>query len=112
MLPRQANFRRAHSRLYRRRLLQVNTRWKAIDEIYKIYKLLHRSAFKNSAKFRQTFSHFYSFIFEISLIFRNFCPYLTNFEEKFPEFEFSFIQIYRNRDESDDFFAEIPENSR
>ena len=66
--------------------LQVNSRWKALDEIYKIDKLLHRSAFKNSAKFRQTFSHFYNFMFENSLIFRNFCPYLTKFEEKFPEY--------------------------
>ena len=48
----------AHSRLYRNESLQVKTRWKAVDEIYKIYKLLHRSAFKNSTKFRQTFSHF------------------------------------------------------
>ena len=77
----------ARSRLYRNESLQVNSRWKALDEIYKIYKLLHRSAFKNSAKFRQTFSHFYSFVFEISLIFRNFCPNLTNFDENFPEFQ-------------------------
>ena len=77
----------ARSRLYRNESLQVNSRWKALDEIYKIYKLLHRSAFKNSATFRQTFSHFYSFVFEISLIFRNFCPNLTNFDENFPEFQ-------------------------
>ena len=54
---------------------------------YQKYKLLHRSAFKNSAKFRQTCSHFYGFIFEISLIFRNVCPNLTNFDENFPEFQ-------------------------
>ena len=77
----------ARSRLYRRRFLQANTRLKALDEIYKIYKLLHRSAFKNSAKFRQTFSHFSSFIFKISLIFRNFVQNLTNFDEKIPEFQ-------------------------
>ena len=41
------------SRLYRRRFLQVNTRWKALDEIYKIYILLHRSDLKVSAKNRQ-----------------------------------------------------------
>ena len=82
----------ARSRLYRNESLQVNTRWKALDEIYKIYKLfliyklLHRSAFKNSAKFRQTFSHFYNFVFEISLIFRNFCPNLTNVDEFFRNF--------------------------
>ena len=45
----------ARSRLYRRQILQVNTRLKALDEIYKIYTPLHRSAL-NSAKFRQTFS--------------------------------------------------------
>ena len=31
------NLREARSRLYRRRILQVNTRLKALDEIYKIY---------------------------------------------------------------------------
>ena len=35
--------------------------------------LRHRSAFKNAAKCRQTFSHFHSFIFNISLIFPNSC---------------------------------------
>ena len=30
-----------HSRLYRSRFLRVNTPLKALDEIYKIYKLLH-----------------------------------------------------------------------
>ena len=33
--------REARSRLYRRQLLQVNTLLKALDEIYKIYTLLH-----------------------------------------------------------------------
>ena len=45
----------ARSRLYRRRFLQVNTRWKALDAIYKIRILLHRSDFKISVKNRQTF---------------------------------------------------------
>ena len=45
----------ARSRLYRRRFLQVNTCWKALDEIYKIRILLHRSDFKISVKNRQTF---------------------------------------------------------
>ena len=52
----------ACSRLYRRQILQVNTRLKALDEIYKIYKLLHRSEFKNSATFRQTFSYIFAFL--------------------------------------------------
>ena len=34
---------RARSLLYRRQMLQVNIRWKALDEIYKTYMLLHRS---------------------------------------------------------------------
>ena len=36
-------FLRARSRLYRRQILQVNTRWKALDEICKTNTLLHRS---------------------------------------------------------------------
>ena len=49
---------RARSLLHRRQILQVNIRWKALDEIYKIYMLLHRSDFNISENFRQTFSHF------------------------------------------------------
>ena len=41
---------RARSLLYRRQILQVNIRWKALDEIYKMYILLHRSDLKISAK--------------------------------------------------------------
>ena len=46
------------SPLYRRQILQENIRWKALDEIYKIYMLLHRSDLNISEKCRQTFSHF------------------------------------------------------
>ena len=49
---------RARSLLYRRQILQINIRWKALDEIYKIYMLLHRSDFNISENVRQTFSHF------------------------------------------------------
>ena len=45
-------------RVYRRQILQVNIRWKALDEIYKIYMLLHRSDLNSSAKFRQLFRIF------------------------------------------------------
>ena len=48
----------ARSLLYRRQILQENIRWKAPDEIYKIYMLLHRSDLNISEKIRQTFSHF------------------------------------------------------
>ena len=37
---------RALVRLYRRQFLQLKTRWKALDEIYKIYTFLHRSELK------------------------------------------------------------------
>ena len=37
---------KARSLLYRRQILQENIRWKALDEIYKIYMLLHRSDLK------------------------------------------------------------------
>ena len=46
---------RARSRLYRRQILQENIRWKAFDEICKIYMPLHRSDLNISAKLRQTF---------------------------------------------------------
>ena len=50
---------RARSRRYRRQILQENIRWKALDEIYKIYMLLHRSDLNISEKIRQTFSQFF-----------------------------------------------------
>ena len=86
---------RARSLLYRRQILQVNIRWKALDEIYKIYMLLHRSDLNISEIFRQFFSHFLAkictkfVIFEFfSLIFaqilmkfcRNFADNLENVE--------------------------------
>ena len=46
---------RARSLLYRRQILQENIRWKALNEIYKIYMLLHRSDLNISEKIRQTF---------------------------------------------------------
>ena len=46
---------RARSLLYRRQILEENIRWKALDEIYKIYMLLHRSDLNISEHFRQFF---------------------------------------------------------
>ena len=85
---------RARSLLYRRQILQENIRWKALDEIYKIYMLLHRSDLNISEIFRQTFRIFWQslqifVIFEFfSLIFaqilmkfcRNFADNLENVE--------------------------------
>ena len=44
--------------MYQRKILQVNIRWKALDEIYKIFMLLHRSDLNISESFRQTFLAF------------------------------------------------------
>ena len=61
-------FYRARSLLYRRQILQENIRWKALDEIYKIYMFLHRSDLNVSEKivklfriFRQNFASVYRF---------------------------------------------------
>ena len=84
----------ARSRLYRSQILQVNIRWKALDEIYKICMLLHRSDLNISEFFRQTFCIFWQIlqnfvIFEFfSVIFaqilmkfcRNFADNLENVE--------------------------------
>ena len=43
---------------YRRQILQETIRWKGLDDIYKIYVLLHRSDLNISEHFRETFSHF------------------------------------------------------
>ena len=48
----------ARSRLYRRRILQVNIRW-ALGEIYKSYILLHRSDLDILANFQFVFLEFY-----------------------------------------------------
>ena len=59
----------ARSRLYRSRILQVNTRWKALNEIYKIYILLQHFAFKIQPNFVKLFRIFCKFILKKSLIF-------------------------------------------
>ena len=70
----------ARSLLYRRHILQVNIRWKALDEIYKVYMLLHRSDLNISEHFRQTFSHFSAKICKTNLFFLNsFCWFLLRF---------------------------------
>ena len=45
----------ARSHLYRRQILQEYIRWKALDEIYMIYMLMHRSDLNISENFRQLF---------------------------------------------------------
>ena len=49
----------ARSRLYRSQCLQINTRLKALGEIYKIYIPLHLSDLKNIATCVKTFAAFF-----------------------------------------------------
>ena len=74
----------ARSRLYRRRFWQVNTRWKALDEIYKIYMLLHRWYLKISAKtrhhfFREWIMNFQRFCVKFCIFSGDFCAIFMKF---------------------------------
>ena len=79
--------------LYRRQILQENIRWnsylfrwKALDEIYKIYMLLHRSDLDISENFRQTsFAFFAKLILQISLFLNSFRWFLLRFWWNFVE---------------------------
>ena len=62
---------RARSLLHRRQILQENIRWKALDEIYKIYMLLHRSDLNISENSRQLFRVFWQIF--AKFIFKNIC---------------------------------------
>ena len=70
----------ARSRLYRRRFLQVNIRWKALDEIYKMYMLLHRSDLNISANFVNFLAFSKSEMLK-NLIFSNFVVIFADFHE-------------------------------
>ena len=76
---------KARSLLYRRQFLQENIRWKALDEIYKIYKLLHRSNLNISKKNRQTFSHFRQHLAKFSHFRNVFIEFCLEFDEIFSE---------------------------
>ena len=77
---------RARSLLYRRQILQENIRWKALDEIYKIYMLLHRSDLNISENVRQFFSHFAAFFAKICYFRILFIDFCSNFDEILSEF--------------------------
>ena len=77
---------RARSLLYRRQILQVNIRWKALDEIYKIYMLLHRSDLniqKFFVKIFRIFWHKFAKIRYFLFLFTDFC---SDFDEILSEF--------------------------
>ena len=74
---------RARSLLYRRQILQENIRWKALDEIYKIYMLSHRSDLNISENFRETFRIFWKILQNLPIeIFRK---HLIEFCSEFDE---------------------------
>ena len=85
---------RARSPLYRRKILQVNIRWKALDEIYKIYMLLQRSDLNISENFRQTFSHFSAFLQKIVIFPRE--ASIVIFEYFSLNFAQILMKLYRN----------------
>ena len=72
---------RARSLLYRCQILQVNIRWKALDEIYKIYMLLHRSDLNISEIVRQIYFRIFRQNFAkfryLGILFTDFCSGLT-----------------------------------
>ena len=87
--------------LYRRQILQVNIRWKAPDEIYKIYMLLHRSDLNISKQIRQTSSHFlvkFCKIRYLNLFWILFIDFCSDFDEILSEFRryFTKVEIFRN----------------
>ena len=85
---------RARSILYRRQILQENIRCKALDEIYKIYMLLHRSDLNISENFRQIVSHFL----------KSFAKFITSIYEFFSViFAQILMKFYRN-------FSDVLEN--
>ena len=96
----------ARSHLYRRQILQVNIRWKALDEIYKIYMLLHRSDLNISENVRQTFSHFSAKFAKIQLKIAKFDENV--FDENFSELRvFIFISFFSNRSLSQIFVENV-----
>ena len=74
-----SKLREARSRLYRRQILRVNIRWKALDEIYKIYMLLHRSDLNISEIFVNFFCNFFPKFCKISFVLNSFHWFLLIF---------------------------------
>ena len=68
-----------------RQILQENIRWKALEEIYNIYMLLHRSDLNISEKNSQTFSNFGRFLQNL-LIFEKNSLNPAEFDEILSEF--------------------------
>ena len=80
----------ARSRLYRRRFLQVNTRWKALDEIYNISVPLHRSKLNIFRKFHQNVDEISRNIRKILHV----CSILSFFEPILMKFSWNFTTFH------------------
>ena len=64
----------ARSRLYRRRFLQVNTRWKALAEIYTMHSF---APFSNMKCFVNILRSIFNFANNLANTFQDFCSILT-----------------------------------
>ena len=88
---------KARSLLYRRQILQENIRWKALDEIYKIYMLLHRSdlniIFQKKFVKLITFSHVLADSDEILQMFVIFELFSLLFAQMLMQFSRNFADI-------------------
>ena len=87
---------RARSLLYRRQILQENIRWKALDEIYKIYMLLHRSDLNISENFRHFFFAFFGKILQDFLDLPFFEKSSLHFAQSLMKFCRTFADILEN----------------
>merc|ERR1712118_96852 len=81
-----ANF-RARSRLYRSQILQVNTRWKALAEIYTMHSFAPFSNLKIFVKNYCFFSAFFPKIRKICQNFAEFSPNVTKFFRDFSKMQ-------------------------
>ena len=101
-----SKLRGARSRLYRRRFLQVNTRWKALAEIYTMHSFAPFFKLKMSAKNRQHFFAIEKWISDFFIFCIEFCIFSANFL-------WIFVRISRQIPEKSDvcrFFTQICEN--
>ena len=76
-----SKLRGARSRLYRRRFLQVNTRWKALAEIYTMHSFAPSFNLKISAKIVNIFSRMNKRMSDFSCFVSTFAFFLRIFDE-------------------------------
>jgi len=77
---------RARPRLYRRRFLQVNMRWKALAEIYTMHSFAPFSSLNFFVKLLRNFRHFFHNFCYFSVIFLDFFEILLKFCRNFWKF--------------------------